>query len=279
MRATIGLVSLLTLAVSVVSAWAAPALPPHLDAAGLAEYRAYQEAPEHRAFAIAPGGAWGWSSGEATAAAAEAAALATCRRQTAQRCVTHGLDGRTVFDAAGWPRLWGPYADAATAAHAGVGRASGRRLPDLAFKDAEGRLRRLSSLRGKVVLLHFWGAWCPPCRQEMPELQKLHAALAGRADVAFVLLQAREKFEVSRQWAARQGIALPLHDSGSTGEDDDGFRLAGGRTVRDREIAGRFPTTYVLDKRGLIVFAHVGPVHDWRQYEPFLRDAAERSGR
>ncbi len=105
----------------------------------------------------------------------------------------------------------------------------------------------------------------------MPELQKLHAALAGRADVAFVLLQAREKFEVSRQWAARQGIALPLHDSGSTGEDDDGFRLAGGRTVRDREIAGRFPTTYVLDKRGLIVFAHVGPVHDWRQYEPFLR--------
>jgi hypothetical protein len=177
MRATIGLVSLLTLAASVVSAWAAPALPPHLDAAGLAEYRAYQEAPEHRAFAIAPGGAWGWSSGETTVEAAEAAALATCRRQTAQRCVTHGLDGRTVFDTAGWPRLWGPYADAATAARAGVGRASGRRLPDLAFKDAEGRSRRLSS-RGKVVLLHFWAPGVRPAGRKCPNC-KLHAALAG----------------------------------------------------------------------------------------------------
>jgi len=82
-----------------------------------------------------------------------------------------------------------------------------------------------------------------------------------------------------REWVAEQGIRLPLHDSGSAGDEDDGFRLGGGRTIRDREIAGRFPTTYVLDKRGLIVFAHVGPVHDWPQYESFLHDVAERSGR
>jgi peroxiredoxin len=278
MRARIWVVWPLALAGMFPRAWAAPS-PPHLNAAGAAEYRAYLEAPDHRAFAIAPGGAWGWTSGEATAQAAEAAALATCRGQTGQRCVTHGLDGRTVFDTAGWPRLWGPYADGAAATRAGIGRTPGQRLPDLAFKDADGKPRRLSSFKGKVVLLHFWGAWCPPCRQEMPELQKLHAALAGRADVAFVLLQARERFDVSRRWAARQGIALPLHDSGSTGEEDDAFRLGGGRTVRDREIASRFPTTYVLDKRGLIVFTHIGPVHDWPQYENFLRDAAERSGR
>lgn len=271
--------ALAALAGMVSCARAAPSLPPHLNASGLAEYREYLEAPDHRAFAIAPGGAWGWASGEATARAAEENALAICRKQTSVRCVTHGVDGRTVFDAAGWPRLWGPYATSAAAARAAIGREAGQRLPDLALRNVDGKPRRLSAFQGKVVVLHFWGAWCPPCRQEMPELQKLHAALADRGDIAFVLLQAREKFEVSRKWVAEQGIRLPLHDSGSTGEEDDRFRLGGGSTVRDREIASRFPTTYVLDKHGLIVFAHVGPVHDWPQYEGFLRDAADRSGR
>jgi peroxiredoxin len=278
-RSRVFSVALAALAGMLADAAATPPAPPHLEASGLVEYREYLEAPDHRAFAIAPGGAWGWTSGEATAQAAEANALAICRKQTAQRCVIHGLDGRTVFDTAGWPRLWGPYADGAAAARAGVGRAPGQRLPDLAFNAPDGKPRRLSSYRGKVVLLHFWGAWYPPCRREMPELQKLHAALAGRPDVVFVLLQAREKLAVSRQWAAGQGIGLPLHDSGSSGEEDDNFHLGGGRTIRDREIAHRFPTTYVLDKRGLIVFAHVGPVHDWPAYESFLRDAADRSGR
>lgn len=273
-------------AISGLAAWlalsganAAPAMPPHLDPAGQGEYREFIEAANHRAFAIAPGGAWGWAAGEASARAAEDKALAICRGQTGQRCVSYGIDDKTVFDAAAWSRLWGPYADAAGAARAKPGREVGQRMVDLAYKDARGKPRQLSSLKGKVVVLHFWGAWCLPCRQEMPALQKLQSALESRPDVSFVLLQAREKFAVSRQWAQRQGIGMPLSDSGATGDDDDTFRLTGGRSIRDREIAGRFPTTYVLDKRGLIVFSHVGPVHDWPQYEPFLRDAAERSGR
>lgn len=261
------------------AAWAAPAAPPHLGPSGQAEYREYVEAPDHRAFAIAPGGAWGWVSGEPTARAAEEKALAICQGQTEQRCVSHAVDDKTVLDAASWSRLWGPYATAVQAKRASAGRERGRRMHDLAYKDAGGVPRRLSSLRGKTVVLHFWGAWCPPCRREMPELQAVRKSLAGRADIAFVILQAREKFDVSRLWAERQGIALPLADSGSTGDQDVNFRLAGGGLIKDREIASRFPTTYVLDKRGLVVFSHVGPVHDWPQYEAFLRDVADRSGR
>jgi thiol-disulfide isomerase/thioredoxin len=273
-----GILAVLLMA-SAGAASSAPAVPPHLGPSGQTEFREYVDSHNHRAFAIAPGGAWGWTAAEATAKAAEDKALAICQGQTEQRCVSYAVDDRTVFDDAGWPRLWGPYAAAAQARRAAPGRERGQRMHDLAFTDAQGKVRQLSSLRGKVVVLHFWGAWCPPCRREMPELQRVQQALAGRQDIAFVVLQAREKFEISRQWAERQGIALPLADSGSAGDDDTQFRLAGGKVIKDREIASRFPTTYVLDKHGLVVFAHVGPVHDWPQYEPFLRDVAERSGR
>jgi thiol-disulfide isomerase/thioredoxin len=210
--------------------------------------------------------------------AAERKALADCQVQTEQRCVTYAVDERTVFDAQAWARLWEPYATAAQARKAVAGNARGQRLADLDFMDAQGKRRSLSSLKGKVVVLHFWATWCGPCRKELPDLQKLHATLADRSDIAFILLQAREKFSVSRAWAAKQGISLPMYDSGATGEEDAEFRLTGGGRIPDRRIASRFPTTYVLDKRGLVVFSHVGTVADWIQYEPFLRDAASRSG-
>jgi thiol-disulfide isomerase/thioredoxin len=258
---------------------AAPAMPPQLSPADQAEYRAYLEAPDHRAFAIAPGGAWGWVSAEAAAATAEQKALAACQAQTRQRCVSYAVDARTVFDAKAWTHLWGPYATAQQARRAAVGSEPGQRFVDLAFTDAKGSHRSISTLKGKVAVVHFWGAWCPPCRKEMPDLQALHTALADRKDIVFILLQTREKFGVSRAWAEKQGVVLPLYDSGSMGEDDAKFRLAGTGTINDREIASRFPTTYVLDKNGLIVFSHVGPVFDWLQYQPFLRDAADRSGK
>jgi peroxiredoxin len=264
----------LMLNVMVATAIAAPSLPPHLGSTGQDEYRDYQEAPDHRAFAIAPGGAWGWASGKSTAEAAEEEALAVCQGQTEQRCVSYAVDARTVFDAATWPKLWRPYTSVAGAKRAKVGRERGQRMHDLAFTTAQGRPGRLSALRGKVVVLHFWGAWCPPCRREMPDLQKTYERLTKRGDFAFVILQSREKFEVSRQWAEKQGIALPLSDSGSAGDDDANFRLADGTKIRDREIANRFPTTYILDRNGLVVFSHVGPISEWSQYDEFLADLA-----
>lgn len=249
-------------------------VPPHLGTSGQTEYGDYRDSSDYRAFAIAPGGAWGWSSGKSTAEAAEDEALAMCQGQTEQRCVTYAIGDRVVFDAKNWTRLWRPYSTAAQTQSAQMGRRRGQRMFDIAFANAHGKPDHLSSLRGKVVVLHFWGAWCPPCRREMPDLQKLRQSMAARKDIVFLVLQGREKFEVSRDWARKQGITLPLSDSGSSGEGDTTFRLAAGGTVKDREIADRFPMTYVLDRRGLVVFSHVGPIPDWSQYEPFLKDLA-----
>lgn len=253
--------------------------PPHLNDAGRAGYRDYLAARDHRAFAVAPGGAWGWSAEAPSREQAEVEAVAACRANTRQKCVPYETDGRRVFDAAAWPTLWGPYANAEQAHQAPEGRQSGERFPDLAFVTAQGKTASLSSLRGKVVVLHFWASWCRPCRRELPELQQLWHGFKGRPDVAFVLLQAREPIATSRRWAADQGIALPLADSGAKSEGDGDFRLVDGRRVPDRSLAPGFPSTYVLDKRGIVVFAHVGDVHGWPEYREFLLDVARRSGR
>jgi thiol-disulfide isomerase/thioredoxin len=52
--------------------------------------------------------------------------------------------------------------------------------PDFALSDLDGNTHMLSSLRGSTVLLDFWATWCGPCREEMPQLEKLRSKFAGR---------------------------------------------------------------------------------------------------
>lgn len=252
---------------------------PHLNAVGREGYQAFLQSGGHRAFAIAPGGAWAWKGNEVTADMASDAALQFCQNSTAQTCVLYALDDRVVFDAKDWNTLWRPYRNRGEVAKAGTGKARGERFFDLLIKSPSGKAMKLSDLRGKVLLVHFWGTWCPPCRSEMPELQKLHQALGGAPDIQLVLLQMREDYGTSSLWMDAQGFKLPLFDSGVLDAGSDTLTLANGQQMRDRELARVFPTTYVLDKHGMVIFSHVGPVSGWLQYLPFLRDAAAKSGK
>src|SRR6266436_5417891 len=53
------------------------------------------------------------------------------------------------------------------------------RLPDLAFEDADGKPKKLSDWRGRIVLVNLWATWCVPCRKEMPALDNLQTRLGG----------------------------------------------------------------------------------------------------
>ncbi len=258
---------------------ASPAVPPHLEERGQAAYAAYRQAAGHKAFAIAPGGSWAWRGELPSADLARNSVLADCRRHTAQSCFVYSIDNEVVFDAAGWRQAWGPYLDRAQAERAATGVKRGERFPDLAMAAPGGRRVTLSDLRGKVVLLHFWGSWCPPCQREMPDLQGLYGELGKTKDIAFVLLPVREPFSKAQKWARERRVRMPLYDGGPSVARDKAFRLASGGSLADREVAKVFPTTYVLDKRGVVLFTHVGPVSRWSEYAPMLRDAAARSGK
>lgn len=252
---------------------------PFLDANGKAGYREFLATLPPRAFAVAPGGAWGYSVEAGSTELAEQEALANCQANTRQRCQVYAHDGAVVLSAAEWAGGWGPYQPAGAAARAAIGTRPGQRFPDLIFSDAGGRSHKLSGLRGKVVVLHFWGSWCPPCQREMPDLARLVAEARNAKDIRFVLLQAREDFATASAWANRIDKRLPLYDSGMKSSRDNQFRLAGGGHLADRAIAMAFPTTYVIDRHGIVLFAHTGPVSGWPRYLPLLRDAAARSGK
>lgn len=253
---------------------------PQLDARGKAGYLEYLKADGHKAFMIAPGGHWVWLGEMGSVEAVEDAALKDCQENTEQRCVPYAINDRVVFNAKAWPQLWGPYLTKTQADRVAVGLKRGMRFPDLAFKDPQGKPTTLKALRGKVVVLHFWGSWCSPCLKEMPELRKTAVSLKGDRDIVFSCLQMREDFATAKDFVKKKlKLDFALSDSQVKGPGKSELPLSDGSTLPDRQLAKVFPTTYVIDKHGIVLFSHNGPIPDWTEYIAFLRDAAARSGR
>ncbi len=254
---------------------------PHVDQKAVDSYQFdYIYAGQHRAFAIASGGAWSWKSNEATSEQAREAALAACGRYTQQKCMLYSVDDEIVFDRQAWPRSWGPYKSEKQSRMADTGARLGQRFYDLRFTDQQGVSQTLSDLKGKVVFLHFWARWCPSCRHEFGTLIDLYQILNSqhKDKVAFVVLQVREPIEISRAWTKKHGVtALPLSDSGVKSDEDKELTLKDGSRIADRKLARVFPATYVLDKNGIVVFSHMGSIRDWTEYVPFFDDVVRHS--
>ncbi|MGA8741663.1 MAG: TlpA disulfide reductase family protein [Terracidiphilus sp.] len=62
-----------------------------------------------------------------------------------------------------------------------------KRAPDPAFKTLDGQTRKLSALRGRIVVVNFWATWCGPCQEELPRLKQIAASYAGKP-VSFVFI-------------------------------------------------------------------------------------------
>jgi thiol-disulfide isomerase/thioredoxin len=262
---------LLSLLLSAGTANANVVAPSLLNSAGQQGWQAYLDAPSHRAFAIAPGGGWGWSQGEASAQAAATAALNVCQPHSQYPCQVYAVDQRVTFNSRIWAQGWRPYASRAEATRATTGTQRGQRFPDLRLSDESGRATSISNWRGKVVVLHFWGSWCPVCRHELPQFKRLEQAFQGKKDIAFVYVPVRESVTQARAYLRQHGLNLAQYDA-LQGGSGKAFNLANGQTLPDRDIAPVFPATLVLDRHGIVVFKQLGDVPDWAAYAPLLED-------
>jgi len=111
---------------------------------------------------------------------------------------------------------------------------------DFVGQTLSGKELRLSSLRGNVVVLDFYGFWCPPCRVDLPLLAALQEEFADQPFV-IVGINTDKDLEYAREQNKRAGVTWEsIHDGD-----------AGGPLCRAWQIA-RFPYTYVLDRRGRV---------------------------
>ena len=142
----------------------------------------------------------------------------------------------------------------ATAAEAKPGaelRAVKHPIPasDFYLRDLQGKLVRLSDFRGKVVLLNFWATWCPPCRKEMPSMQRLYQAYKDKGlEIVAVSVDTASSGEV-RAFTEKLGLTFTaLHD-----RDSLVSRLYSSPGV---------PSSYLIDVQGKLAYRVLGE-YDW----------------
>ena len=240
----------------------------------------YTLANQHKAFAIAPGGAWSWVASKASEDEARQNALTNCSKYTQQKCVIYALNNSVLLNKQDWYGLWGPYTDKATAQKAEIGTQLGQRFYDVAYTNPQGEKRNISDAQGKITFVHFWGCWCPSCRYEFETLIDMYRILNDVAgdQIEFIVLQVREPITTARAWAKKNNVeALPLSDSGVKSSKDKQLTLKDGSRIDDRKLAKAFPASYVLDRNGLVLFSHMGSVSDWSEYVPFFLDAVRKT--
>lgn len=117
-----------------------------------------------------------------------------------------------------------------------------------------GRWALTAEGKGKVVVVNVWGAWCAPCTQEMPVLQKVWSQVqaAGR-NVAFVGVAVKEAPETSLSFLTRNGVTFPSISDQASG---------GTPTLDLGGAAPATPTTLVLDTQGRIAARVLGVVSE-----------------
>jgi peroxiredoxin len=118
--------------------------------------------------------------------------------------------------------------------------------PDFSVVDLAGKTIRLSGLRGKIVVLNVWATWCPPCRDEMPSMERLYQQLRGPDFELLAVSEDEGSIDAVRAFARELGVTFPIaHDPE--------------RQVGSRYGVWGYPETFIIDREGRIVERVIGP--------------------
>lgn len=125
-----------------------------------------------------------------------------------------------------------------------------RPVPEITFENGDGEPMTLADFRGKVIVLNIWATWCPPCRREMPTLDRLQAELGSERFEVLALSIDSAGPSVVREFFAEEGIEhLALYIDTSA------------RALPRLDIRG-VPTTLMVDAEGCEVARLIGEA-DW----------------
>ncbi|MDO8568449.1 MAG: TlpA disulfide reductase family protein [Dehalococcoidales bacterium] len=126
------------------------------------------------------------------------------------------------------------------------GYSAGNLAPGFGLQNLAGETVSLNDFRGRPVLINFWASWCPPCRAEMPLIQQLYENkdVAGKG-LAILAIDIGEKPDVVEQFIKGNGLTFPV-------------LLDSQQIVAEKYNVGGIPTTFFIDKDGIIKDVRVG---------------------
>jgi thiol-disulfide isomerase/thioredoxin len=119
--------------------------------------------------------------------------------------------------------------------------------PAFSISRPDGTAVNSAEFRGRVVVLDYWATWCPACRREMPELEKLYQRYQGNSRVSFWAVDVQEGGETpekARAFMQNAGYTLPI-------------ALASEKSSVGLELAD-FPSLVVIDTSGRVRLIHTG---------------------
>jgi len=131
-----------------------------------------------------------------------------------------------------------------------AGPVAASEVRDFDYPDLDGRIHHLSDYRGKWVVVNYWATWCPPCLEEIPELEVFHNNHKDKLAVVLGVNMESIGTEQLRKFVEDQFISYPIL---LAGEDPGGNQLLG-------KVPG-LPTSYLVNPRGEIVAREVGPIN------------------
>jgi len=142
----------------------------------------------------------------------------------------------------------------------------GEQAPAFSLTGLDGNRAELAEMRGKVVALHFWATWCPPCLTELPELIRFSKTLDPNKVVLLPVCVDSARPEEIRKFLRSWGFDIPVY-------------LDPGGGTAHRYGTYRYPETYILDTRGVVRKKIIGP-GDWRSegWAQFLQNLFEQKG-
>ncbi len=118
---------------------------------------------------------------------------------------------------------------------------------DPAMVDLQGKTHQLSDYRGKWVVVNYWATWCPPCRDELPELVDFHEKYSKDSAVVLGINLEQIDQDFLRNFVDENFISYPVLLGSSSSANLFGKVMA-------------LPTTFVLDPNGRMVARRVGGV-------------------
>ena len=130
-------------------------------------------------------------------------------------------------------------------------------LPSFSVQDATGTIVNLQNFKGKKLFVNLWASWCPPCKREMPSIEKLYKSL-DTSRVQFLLISLDDQFELARKYVSSQKLKLPIYYPAE-------------RLPLLFQVQG-IPATFIFDESGeMIKRVDGGENYDTKEYKTLLQ--------